>query len=285
MNEPPVDLDAFPVERRLIDESTCIQCGYLLRGLDERGDCPECGTSIATSLDPNRLIHADPRRLRQMQIGFACVPLSQALLPVAFAIAESIATEFAYSTVLVGLFMWIFISLMLLSVRPHAAAVGFPTETLRQAVRGFSILSAGLLIGAVASLLLEWLVLFMLLGPAAVCAMLWLGHAVIEYAWRLALYSDDEGLSRKFREITPFYLAMSAFVVTAMLAALLAAVFDNVGDVAGIMWGIFMVVLFPIYLIGGPSALVVVIVLPLRLFQLSRALNRPMRAARSAGHR
>ncbi len=282
MSEPPADLDALPVERRLIDESTCIKCGYLLRGLLEGGDCPECGTSIATSLNPHRLIHANPRRLRQMQIGFAGIPLSQALLPVAFIIAESIGTEFAYFAALVCLLVWLFTSLMLLSVRPHAAAIGFPTETLRQAVRGLSLLSAGLLIGAVSAAMLDWLFAFLLLGPAAVCAMLWLGHAINEYAWRLALYSDDEGLSRKFREITPFYLAMAVATLTAMLTGFLGEFIDDVG---GVLWGIFMVVLFPIWVIGGPSALVVVIVLPLRLFQLSLALNRPLRAARGAGHR
>src|SRR3954451_16583840 len=32
----------------------CIGCGYLLRGLPEEGECPECGRPIAQSLDSYR---------------------------------------------------------------------------------------------------------------------------------------------------------------------------------------------------------------------------------------
>lgn len=44
----------------------CVRCFYNLRGLSPDGACPECGNPIGPSLDPTRLVFADPRWLRDV---------------------------------------------------------------------------------------------------------------------------------------------------------------------------------------------------------------------------
>lgn len=42
----------------------CAGCGYDLRNAAADGACPECGARVSTSLDPRRLVLADPRWVR-----------------------------------------------------------------------------------------------------------------------------------------------------------------------------------------------------------------------------
>src|SRR5688500_9044430 len=46
-------MDATPLVPTVLAESEllCIRCGYILRGLPEGGACPECGRTVAQSLD------------------------------------------------------------------------------------------------------------------------------------------------------------------------------------------------------------------------------------------
>lgn len=55
----------------VIDRDThCIQCSYNLRGLSERGRCPECGAPIEASLgQPDPPARPDPVWARSMQAG------------------------------------------------------------------------------------------------------------------------------------------------------------------------------------------------------------------------
>ena len=47
----------------------CAFCGYDLRGLDQHGNCPECGRGVLESMSPDLLIHADPKWLRRVTAG------------------------------------------------------------------------------------------------------------------------------------------------------------------------------------------------------------------------
>lgn len=47
--KPPPDTTGFPGE-----DALCEQCGYPLKGLDPSGDCPECGSAIASSHPDHR---------------------------------------------------------------------------------------------------------------------------------------------------------------------------------------------------------------------------------------
>ena len=69
----------------------CVRCFYNLRGLMPSGACPECGLSIASSLDPSRLVFADPRwrhdlarAIDLLYRALPTLPLVLMLLPVAF---------------------------------------------------------------------------------------------------------------------------------------------------------------------------------------------------------
>jgi hypothetical protein len=66
----------------------CIACEYPLRGLDPKGKCPECGTSIARSLRDDRLAHASP---------FWVFRLSQATTLLCFAALLTLIFEFTFS--------------------------------------------------------------------------------------------------------------------------------------------------------------------------------------------
>ncbi|MEE9293954.1 MAG: protein kinase [Phycisphaerae bacterium] len=48
---------------------TCLKCGYILRGLLPDQNCPECNEAISVSLNSDRLIFADRRRLLRLSRG------------------------------------------------------------------------------------------------------------------------------------------------------------------------------------------------------------------------
>jgi len=76
MDEREWRADAAPAEPGTVGDCTCHKCGYLLRGLSRVGKCPECGEAVGASLDPKRLIHADPSRLRLVQLGYMGIALA-----------------------------------------------------------------------------------------------------------------------------------------------------------------------------------------------------------------
>jgi hypothetical protein len=51
------------------EDIICRRCGYNLRGLDETGRCPECGTPVGLSTRGDMLRFADPRWLAKLRIG------------------------------------------------------------------------------------------------------------------------------------------------------------------------------------------------------------------------
>jgi hypothetical protein len=78
----------------------CIACEYPLRGLDPKGKCPECGTSIARSLRDDRLAHASPFWVFRLSQATTMLCLSTALalifeLPFYLPIATTIGPTFS----------------------------------------------------------------------------------------------------------------------------------------------------------------------------------------------
>lgn len=82
---PPYDGDGDPFDQYVadmtaIDENiTCITCGYMIRGIDPQGDCPECGTPVNRSLHGDLLRFRDPRWLQLLARGMMCLLLWFAL--------------------------------------------------------------------------------------------------------------------------------------------------------------------------------------------------------------
>lgn len=54
----------------------CVKCNYSLRGLGAASNCPECGEPVATSTGLPRLMFADPKWLRRVQVGFTIIGIA-----------------------------------------------------------------------------------------------------------------------------------------------------------------------------------------------------------------
>lgn len=60
----------------------CRHCGYDLRTIGMDAACPECGRSLDASLDPDRLLLADPRRLRRIALAAGWLGPLAVLVPI-----------------------------------------------------------------------------------------------------------------------------------------------------------------------------------------------------------
>lgn len=68
----------------------CIHCGYNLRGLDESGQCPECGQAVAHSTAGDLLRFADPKWLGKIRLGVTLKLVSVVFGVLAGAVAGAI---------------------------------------------------------------------------------------------------------------------------------------------------------------------------------------------------
>ena len=60
---------AVDEQGRVAEPVRCFACGYLLRGLACDGDCPECGESLAHSLQPLHFARTRVRPMRRIAAG------------------------------------------------------------------------------------------------------------------------------------------------------------------------------------------------------------------------
>lgn len=56
-------------QSRVTTAVACLECGYNLYGLAQRGACPECGAAVADSLSSDRLMFAPRWWLRRLRLG------------------------------------------------------------------------------------------------------------------------------------------------------------------------------------------------------------------------
>ena len=70
-------------------QTMCLRCGYELRGLDASGLCPECGFSIAESLERRRLGLSSPAYLSSLRTG-ALLTIASLIVFVFSGIARSL---------------------------------------------------------------------------------------------------------------------------------------------------------------------------------------------------
>src|SRR4051794_37160487 len=81
--------DPKPATVVTTDDVTCAGCGYLLRGLDPAGTCPECNHSIAASIEAHTALPAR-RVLRSLRRGAIAMLIAVAAfdLPYTFAYSD-----------------------------------------------------------------------------------------------------------------------------------------------------------------------------------------------------
>jgi hypothetical protein len=135
MTDAPHEPAAAP-DDAVPDGLPCVRCGYALTALPTDGDCPECGTEIATSLAGDRIADADPRWLDLLQHGLRLLALGTMTALVAFC---------AFALILVASIL-----IELVTVRP--AAVELVTELV------LTGLSWTIPIGFIAAAVGGWLV-------------------------------------------------------------------------------------------------------------------------------
>ena len=63
-------------EGRVVGQWTCLRCRYHIANLKPDERCPECGESVALSLDPTLLRFAPPETLRRVRVGARTIVLS-----------------------------------------------------------------------------------------------------------------------------------------------------------------------------------------------------------------
>ena len=68
---PGVDSQTQP--DAVYTDQHCISCGYLLRGLNPSGTCPECGTSVAESLRGDLLFYRNIEYVRTLRKGLSFI--------------------------------------------------------------------------------------------------------------------------------------------------------------------------------------------------------------------
>jgi hypothetical protein len=143
----PVDHDGT-----VTDSVPCLECGYIVRGMNAAGSCPECGTPIARSLRALLLRCADPTWLGMMHVGFALVGIFiivNVLLPLDL-VASWVADDplaSAAGWVMMALLTCMFVlgQWMLTTAEP-TGMLARREDHLRLAIRGLTLLSMALLL-------------------------------------------------------------------------------------------------------------------------------------------
>jgi hypothetical protein len=131
-------------------EIPCRNCGYLLRGLTQSSQCPECHTPVELSLAPDLLLYADPFWLKRIHTGVRLF-LGAQLLLLAYAVTLTIQRiiwryesfmVYSFANNAIQLLQIVFVALMWWSIQkstPAGAHLQSPEPYFpRKAARLFS---------------------------------------------------------------------------------------------------------------------------------------------------
>src|SRR5216110_2944357 len=69
--DPTIISRPLPVDEagNVVGDLTCRRCSYQLRGLNDKGKCPECGAPIAQSIYGDLLMYSDSRWVQMLALG------------------------------------------------------------------------------------------------------------------------------------------------------------------------------------------------------------------------
>ncbi|MCA9294921.1 MAG: hypothetical protein KC983_00355, partial [Phycisphaerales bacterium] len=146
----------------------CVSCGYSLKGLDESGVCPECGTAIEKSLTGDALVHADARWLRTLYLGQTMIAqgpivivmlltLGIALMIVRLAVAGRTSVNLAWLDDVYTILEWlrtaslliVAIGCMLITAQDPRDREREPLWSMRTIARWGMIATVGVIIGRI----------------------------------------------------------------------------------------------------------------------------------------
>jgi hypothetical protein len=132
--------EARRVSAVLTDDTSCIRCGYNLRGLSPDGLCPECATPIGRSLRGDLLRFADPDWLARLRFG-ASLKLWNIVVSFLLGFAGSILVGtirlphvVAHATIWVGAALGLWATFLITAQEPRIS-LHEDTVTLRTAIR------------------------------------------------------------------------------------------------------------------------------------------------------
>ncbi|MBN2562185.1 MAG: hypothetical protein JXQ75_14775 [Phycisphaerae bacterium] len=148
MSDPPKATPVIEAEATITTDTSCMICGYNLRGMTPSKVCPECGTPIGRSIHGNLLRYADSEWLDKLSLGVR-LTLWSILISILIITGVTVIVVTAASRVspivigiprivMAGLGLWA--KVLVTTVEPSVAFTE-SLVTLRRAVRGCAIVS------------------------------------------------------------------------------------------------------------------------------------------------
>ncbi len=139
MDEPP---GIVPVDL------PCLRCRYSLRAISATGICPECTLPVVRSLDPDRLLLADPRWLGRVSLGalllVAGIPGYLVLMTVFMLLAEFVGVM--DETAILWVIMFALLPVLLLIFVTLATAPDRRAGAIALAARWVAILASAAMV-------------------------------------------------------------------------------------------------------------------------------------------
>ncbi len=137
------------------EDVVCLRCGYPLRGLDESGDCPECGAAIGRSLRGNLLQFSSPSYVATLHRGVFLIVAGIAgqaiLIALTSAFAASLQSNIGLDSVGIALSATILVGWWMFSA-PDPAFIGIEQgTTARRVVRTALVLEIAITSALVAN--------------------------------------------------------------------------------------------------------------------------------------
>lgn len=253
---------------------TCVNCGYVLRGLRMDGRCPECGGEIRASLEEVRLRHAQPLRLRFVQCGVIGMAVWPVVIVGACLFAANAASTLLSLQVMIGAGVWVTLAVLLVTIRPTRSAATYPVDDLRRWAR--LQLATAVVFGVGTGVAADLPSLGGLFVSGVICAgaVSLLGWTLLKYAGSIARLCVAGGLTKHFAQLLPWYLALVIGSIVTLIGVVLGELGDGGPDLMALMVTPLVLLAIPSAIVGAVSAFVVAVSVLVRGLTLAGVLQR-----------